>query len=223
MHGVPTIASPVKTQFWFVIVNSLVPVQPPESVVVVFHCTDKKNCAANVAVQVASLVIVIVADVAVPEQAPLHPEKPEPDAVKVTTVSRANGAEHTVPEVPQFKLPTFEVTLPPPWTWTVKTGFLVNVAVQVLSFSSVILIVMLVPVQSPPQPVNSEPGAAEAVSCIAVVLNCDEHTVPQSIPTGSDCTDPLPVPALRILRVGGQIMVLLVVKSGNRSSKMVLS
>ena len=63
--------------------------------------------------------------------------------------------EHVpVPLVPQLIPPP--VTVPPVGVVTVSryVGSAVNVAVQVLALSTVTLVVVLVPEQLPPQPVN---------------------------------------------------------------------
>jgi hypothetical protein len=72
------------------------------------------------------------------------------------------------------------------------TGLL-NVAVQFLLPDTLIVVVGLVPEQSPPQLAKVDPGSGVAVSCTLPVKGAVQ-VEPQFIPAGMDTTVPAPVP-----------------------------
>lgn len=152
-------------------------------------------CAVNVAVTLRAALIAST-HVPVPVHEPDQPENTYPvaaTAVSVTVVPEANGAEHVEP---QLMPDASDVTVPLPdfVTDAVKAGENDAVALRACDITNEH--VSDVPLQSPLQPVNTEPDAAAAVSVTdAPDANDVEHAVPHEIPPTFDVTVPEPVPA----------------------------
>jgi hypothetical protein len=179
--------------------GELVTVPEPSLVTV-----SAKDGRAKVAVTSRAALIVTV-QVLVPVQAPLKPVKIDPavgEAVRVTTVPLANGAEQVAPqETPAGELVTVPLPLPALVTVSVK-GDRAKVAVTEAA-AFMVTMQVLVPEQPPPlQPVNVEPAAGAAVRVTTVPLvNDAAHVEPQEMPAGLLVTVPLPAPALDTVRV----------------------
>jgi hypothetical protein len=89
---------------------------------------------------------------------------------------------------------TVPVPVPPFWTVSVLAGE--KLATQVMSAVSVTATVLVVPLQSWPQPANVTPGSGLAVSVTVVPLaNRAEQAVPQFMAfPGPDVTVPVALP-----------------------------
>ena len=161
----------------------------------------------NVAVT-ASAALIVTEQVLVPVQpAPDQPIKFDPsagNAVSTTTAPLVKLAEHVVPQlIPAGLLVT--VPVPVPALLTVKVKLLVVVLKVAVTPSAALMVTEHVPVPvqpAPLQPANVEPVAAAAVSTTTCPLvKLAEHVAPQLIPAGLLVTVPVPVPALRTVRV----------------------
>ncbi len=147
----------------------------------------------------------VTVQVPLPEQPapdqPLNRDAAKAEAVSVTTVPSAYVALHVTP---QLTPPTSDVTVPVPdpvlLTARVYAG--TNVAVALRAALMVTAQVVLVPEQSPDQPVKIEPVAAVAVS-VTVAPSPKEalQVPPQLMPAGVDATVPLPAPVLATVRL----------------------
>ena len=94
--------------------------------------------------------------------------------------------------IPAGELITVPVPVPAKLTDSWNRG--IKVAVTVIAELTVTLQAP-VPVQAPPQPVNTDPAAAIALSVTAVPdVNVAEHVAPQLIPAGLLVTVPAPAP-----------------------------
>jgi hypothetical protein len=124
-------------------------------------------------------------------------------AVNLIAVPLANPAEHVAPQlIPAGLLVT--VPVPVPALVTVRITLLLTLKVAVTASAALIVTEQVpVPVQpSPLQPANVDPVAAAAVSTTTCPLvKLAEHVAPQLIPAGLLVTVPVPVPALRTVRV----------------------
>src|SRR5260221_335127 len=117
--------------------------------------------AVNVAVIDLLLSSVMVEGLVVPERSPLHPENCQPGA----------GTAVSVMLVPEgCEAPGgLAVIVPEPTVAVVRVKKIcVNVAVTDLLRSSVMVEGFVVPVRSPLQPANCQPGAGTAVSVMIV-------------------------------------------------------
>lgn len=149
----------------------------------------------NVAVTLRAAVIDST-HVPVPVHDPDQPENTNPvagAAVSVTDVPEANGAEQVLP---QLMPGTFEVTVPVPDLVTLAVNAGENEAVALRACDITSEHVVVEPLQSPDQPVNTEPEAAVAVSVTDVPAAREAvHDVPHEMPPTLDDTEPDPVPA----------------------------
>lgn len=156
--------------------------------------TVNRYWAVNVAVTLRAAVMEST-HVPVPVHAPDQPENTKPvaaAAVSVTVVPDANAAEQALPQLIPV---TSDVTVPVPDFVTVAVKAGENDAVALRAFDMTSEQVVVSPLQSPDQPVNTEPDAADAVSVTDVPAVSDaEHEVPHEIPPVLDDTEPEPVP-----------------------------
>lgn len=92
-----------------------------------------------------------------------------------------------LPLLPENVIGFAQVSVPP---------LRLNVAVTARAAVMATVHVVVVPVQAPLQPANTEPAAGAAVSVTdAPLLNAKLHSVPQLIPAGDEVTLPVPLPA----------------------------
>jgi hypothetical protein len=148
--------------------------------------------------------VIETVQVLVPVQSPLQPANRLVSvgvAVRVTLVASSNVCTQSGP---QLVLPGTDAIEPVP----VPVLFVVRIQIGVKFARTVRACVIetvqvLVPVQSPLQPVNRLPLDAVAVSVMLVSHPLDvEHVVPQLIPAGFDVMTPVPVPVLFVVRIG---------------------
>ena len=160
---------------------------------------------ANIAVTGSAPLMVTEQVVAVPEQAPVQPEKllPEPGvSVSVTTVPEEKFELQVVPQlIPAGE----EVTVPDPEpAFATDKEVVLNIAVTDCAWFMVIA-QGPVPEQTELglQPVNVLPEAGVAASVTAVpVAKVALQVVPQLMPAGDETTVPEPAPASVTERVG---------------------
>ena len=154
---------------------------------------------------------------AVPEQAPLHPEKIEAgdagDAVKVTVLPVLMGPEFVqvpvaVPDVIVQLIPAVPVTVPLPAPDPVTVTVL-RVKFAVTAWAAVIGTVQVpVPVQAPLQPEKDDPEVAVGVSVTDVPLSYGATQVPgQLMPAGLLVTVPEPEPAFVTVKLNCAVKI----------------
>ena len=146
----------------------------------------------------------VTLQVPAPEQPPPdHPVKVEPfaaAAVKTMTELIEKLFEHVLPQlIPEGE----EVMVPTPGpalvTVRVGVGFGMNAAVTVLA-ASIVTLQSYRPEHAPDQPAKIEPGAGVALRTTSEpVTKPAEQVVPQSMPAGSELTDPAPEPDFEIV------------------------
>ncbi len=150
----------------------------------------------NAALTVAAADIVTVHE-PVPEQAPDHPAKFDPDAALALSETTVVGGNDAVHVVPQLMPAGVDVTNPDPDPDFVTVRVL-EVSVNVAVTDRAALIVTLhapVPLHAPDQPANVDPDAGVAVKATGVEATKDAlHVVPQLMPAGVDMTEPEPLP-----------------------------
>jgi hypothetical protein len=145
----------------------------------------------NVAVTELAPFMIIV-QLPVPVQAPLHPVKLEPAAGVAVSVTIVPLLKLAVQVPGQFIPAGLLLTVPPPTTVTESAKTWVNVAVTD-SAALIVTVQIPVPVQAPLHPAKLQPEAGVAVSITEVPLSkVVEQTPGQVIPDGLLVTVPLP-------------------------------
>jgi hypothetical protein len=149
------------------------------------------------------LEFIVTVQLPVPEHAPDHPAKvdPEPgEALSVTTVPLAYvgpGGLALTPPVPVPAYPTVRVNV-----WGVR----LNVAVTD-RFEFMVTLQPPVPEHAPDHPANVEPVFGVAVNVTAVPAAKLRQPEPHEVPVGEALTVPLPVPVVVMFRVGLTVAV----------------
>lgn len=142
--------------------------------------------------------LIVSAHAPVPEQSPDQPVNFEPVAAVAVSVTAAPSVNCTKQLTPQLMPPGELLTVPEPEPVfvTMSVRRRTNVAVTVLSPSTVTAQAPVPEQLAPDQPVNTEPELATAWSTTEVPCpNINEQVVPQLIPVGVEVTKPEPFPA----------------------------
>jgi hypothetical protein len=166
------------------------------------------GATANEAVTLAGAEPMLKLQAPVPKQAPLQPANTEPAACVATRETALFVLMAVLVQVPEVEvvLP-FQVQLMPPVPVTVPvpvpspvtvTGNDVGMKSAVTDCAELMVTEQApVPVQAPPQPLNTDPSAAVDVRVTTVPLsNFALQVAPQLIPAGELATEPEPVPVL---------------------------
>jgi hypothetical protein len=156
----------------------------------------------NVAVQLRAADIVRLPSLQ--SASPVQPENAEPAegvAVSATVSPAAKGALHVAPQlIPAGLLVTVPLPVPAFAMVNVLGAAVLNVAVQLRLADSVTL--PSLQSASPVQPANVDPAVGVAVNVTTCpTANCPLHVVPQLIPAGLLVIEPVPSPALLMVRV----------------------
>lgn len=163
----------------------------------IFVTASEIEVIEKVAVTERACVMETVQVVAVPLQAPDHPEKVEPVLGVAESVTEAPTTYGALQLAPQLIPDGLEVTtpVPVPDLATVKVNAGANVAEIVVSDISEMAHVGE-ELHGLPHPVKTEPSKAAAVKVtVKPLANLPEHDTPQSSPAGADVTFPAPLPS----------------------------